>query len=197
MKKQIVRIFYVSMMMLVLSVPAKTQNSRLNFGLQQPQDPATLPVSKVLPQKPVRKSTDSVVPALEKVNANEFRIVSGWKMTEAEQVTASATSIFSEGYITNDWYNATVPGTVLTTLIDQGVYPDPWFGLNNMQIPDSLCRKDWWYRIELPLPDNQAGKNLWLLFNGINYRADIWMNGRLLGTMAGAFARGNFNATAF
>jgi hypothetical protein len=41
-----------------------------------------------------------------------------------------------------------VPGTVLTTLVDRGVYPDPTIGLNNMAIPESLSRQDYWYRSE-------------------------------------------------
>jgi hypothetical protein len=195
MKNHFRKAFLSAIILLVLAIPAETQNSRLNFGLQQPQDPATLPVSKAPVQNPVRKTSVTVVPALEKVAENEYMIASGWKMAEADQVTASAPSIFSEGQNLNGWYNATVPGTVLTTLVDQGIYPDPWFGLNNLLIPDSLCRKEWWYRIELPLPANRDGKSIWLLFNGINYKADIWLNGRLLGRMAGAFARGSFDIT--
>ena len=50
------------------------------------------------------------------------------------------------------WYAATVPGTVLTTLIDRGVYPDYDYGLNNMAIPESLARQDYWYRTEFDAP---------------------------------------------
>ncbi len=110
-------------------------------------------------------------------------------------VTASDQSIFAPGFNTSEWYNATVPGTVLTTLVDQGVYPDPYFGLNNLSITDSLCRKEWWYRLAVKLPENCSGKTIWFLFNGINYKADIWLNGKLLGRIAGAFQRGNFDAT--
>ena len=42
--------------------------------------------------------------------------------------------------IDDDW------GTVLTALVDRGVYPDPAYGLNNLAIPESLGRQDWWYR---------------------------------------------------
>ncbi len=94
------------------------------------------------------------------------------------------------------WLNATVPGTVLTTLVDQGIYPDPYYGLNNLSIPDTLCRTDWWYRISFLSPTKQEDQEAWLLFNGINYKADIWLNGKLAGTMTGAFRRGNFNITS-
>lgn len=172
-----------------------SQNYELNFGLRQPQDPSTVPVSQAKPQLPERKPKIEIQPTLEQVGENEFKLKSGWEMAESEKVTASPLSIFNPKLNTSDWYNATVPGTVLTTLVDQGVYPDPYYGLNNLLIPDSLCRKDWWYRLELPLPENTDGKLVWLHFNGINYKADIWLNGKLLGQMSGAFVRGVFNAT--
>lgn len=175
--------------------PVNAQNYKLNFGLQQPQDPATLPVAKAKQELPVRKAKTVVKPELKQVADNEFILASGWEMAEAENVTAAEHSIFSLALNTSAWYSATVPGTVLTTLVDQGVYPDPYYGLNNLLIPDSLCRKDWWYRLELPLPESVSGKTIWLLFNGINYKADIWLNGQLLGRMAGAFVRGQFDAT--
>lgn len=67
-------------------------------------------------------------------------------MTDADRVVAEGGSLFSPAYDTSGWYNAVVPGTVLTTLVDAGVYPDPYYGLNNMAIPESLCRTEWWYR---------------------------------------------------
>jgi hypothetical protein len=184
----------IIMFLLSLSLCVSAQN-KLNFGLTQPQDPSSLPVSKVAPQTSVRKLKTIIVPVLEKVAENEFLLNTGWEMAEADQVIIASQSIFNPDFNTSDWYNATVPGTVLTTLVDQGVYPDPYFGLNNLSIPESLCRKDWWYRLQLALPQNSAGKTVWLLFNGINYKADIWLNGKLLGRIAGAFQRGEFNAT--
>jgi beta-galactosidase/beta-glucuronidase len=92
--------------------------------------------------------------------------------------------LFNPDFTTSQWYNATVPATVLTTLVDQGVYPDPFFGLNNLSIPESLCRKEWWYRLPLTLPQNVTVKTIWLLFNGTNYKADIWLSGKMLGRIS-------------
>jgi beta-galactosidase/beta-glucuronidase len=84
---------------------------------------------------------------------------------------------------------------VLTTLIARGVYPDPDHGLDNMAIPDSLSRQDYWYRSEFMAPAVLAGRHLELRFNGINYAAEIWMNGARLGDVRGAFTRGLFDVT--
>ena len=169
--------------------------SNLNFGLTQPQVFTTLPVSKGKPMVAVRKEKRKIPATLENVSKNEFLLNEGWEMADADQVTASEQSIFDSKLNTSEWYNATVPGTVLATLVDEGVYPDPYYGLNNLSIPDSLCRKEWWYRLPMKLPENIKGKSIRLLFNGINYKADIWLNGKLLGRIAGAFKRGEFDAT--
>ncbi len=172
-----------------------TQDLSYNFGLQQPQDPSTLPVSLATTQLPDRKPKAAIPALLQQVSETEFILSSGWEMAEAEKVTGAGKSLFNPEFNSSGWYNATVPGTVLTTLVDQGVYPDPYFGLNNLAIPETLSRTEWWYRIPLKLPENCSGKTVWLLFNGINYRADIWLNGQLLGHISGAFIRGKFDAT--
>lgn len=84
---------------------------------------------------------------------------------------------------------------MLTSLVKAGVYPDPYYGLNNLSIPESLCRTEWWYRIRFERPQETAGRHVWLRFDGINYRADVWLNGRKLGAVDGAFTRGIFDVT--
>ena len=184
----------IFIILLLISIGIQAQ-SKLNFGLNQPQDPTTLPVSVVKPQSSVRKVKTVVSAEIHKIAENEYQLSTSWKMAGADKVTGADRSIFNPDFNTSSWYNATVPGTVLTTLVDQGVYPDPYYGLNNLAIPDSLCRKEWWYRLEVKLPENCSGKTIWLLFNGINYKADIWLNGKQLGKIAGAFQRGEFDAT--
>jgi hypothetical protein len=96
------------------------------------------------------------------------------------------------------WYRATVPGTVLTTLVDNQVYPEPLYGENNRPniIPESLARTSYWYRTQFTVPAAFAGRQVWLNFAGINYAADVWVNGTQVGTIRGAFMRGRFNVTA-
>ena len=88
-----------------------------------------------------------------------------------------------------------MPGTVLTSLVNDGVYPEPLYGLHNENIPDELCRTTWWYRTSFIPPAAYAGKHIWLTFHGINYIADVWVNGHKAGTIKGAFARGLFEVT--
>ena len=160
------------------------QELSTNFGLPSRQAEETLPVSSVPVEMPQRVERQPAITVLKPVTDNTWEITSGWKLYEGDKV------------FTDQWYNAVVPGTVLTTLVQQGVYPDPRFGLNNLSIPDDLCRKDWWYCTDFTLSDEMlSGKTLELLFNGINYKADIWLNGSKIGNIAGAFIRGRFDIT--
>jgi beta-mannosidase len=95
------------------------------------------------------------------------------------------------------WYRATVPGTVLTTLVANGVYPEPLYGENNRPnvIPESLARASYWYRAEFRVPGSYKDRRVWLQFDGINYLADVWVNGTKAGEIRGAFARGRFDVT--
>lgn len=148
-----------------------------NFGLRRPQDASELPWSKADIVWPQRTPKQTPAPVLNPVLENKWELQGGWELSEDQSL----------------WYDATVPGTVLATLVHQGVYPDPYFGVNNLVIPDDLCRKDWWYRTEFSLTAEQLAKeSIELLFDGINYRADVLLNGVKLGDIKGAFIRGKF-----
>ena len=137
-------------------------------------------------------------PGAPTVRENVLAFDSGWEMIEAPRLNSpDGAAISTPGFATTDWYDATVPGTVLTTLVDQGVYPDPYFGLNNLLIPETLNKQDYWYRTEFVVPTDFSGRELTLQFNGINYYSEVWFNGRYLGHITGAFIRGNFDVTPF
>jgi len=166
---------------------------RQNFGLVRHQPESTLPRGKAPFDIPVRKAKATVSTTPTAIGTGEYLLNRGWEMADA--LTALKGQVLSDGLDTKDWYDATVPGTVLTTLVDQGVYPDPYMGLNNMAIPDTLCRQDWWYRLSFPTPAPTAGKQAWLHFDGINYKAIFFLNGKLLGQTQGAFRRTRFDVT--
>ena len=124
-------------------------------------------------------------------------LASGWHLQEVAKVSQQAAELSQSGFQPNGWYAATVPGTVLTTLVDRGVYPEPLYGENNRpdKIPESLCRTSYWYRTNFTVPRGYDGKEIWLNFDGINYAAEVWVNGRNAGTIKGAFTRGIFDVS--
>jgi exo-1,4-beta-D-glucosaminidase len=120
---------------------------------------------------------------------------------------------------TDGWYAASLPTTVLNALARDAVYPDPYIGMNNMLIPDASDEFNreyglakfshlpggrnpwsdpWWFRRVFRLPEEFRDKKLWLTFEGINYRAEIWMNGhKIAGSheVVGMFGRWTFDIT--
>jgi mannosylglycoprotein endo-beta-mannosidase len=123
--------------------------------------------------------------------------IDGWKMQDAAKVAEEAAVISTAGFEPQGWYAATVPGTVLTTLVNNGVYPEPLYGENMRAIPESLNKTDYWYRTTFSVPAAYRGRHIWIHFGGINYSAQIWVNGHEVGTMRGAFIRGDFDVSQF
>ena len=162
-------------------------------GLQEPQDPWTLPHAMSPPSAPVAEPV-SASQALQPSGPGAWALDS-WRMQAAPALAAGGAQLSQPEYNDSRWYAAVVPGTVLTTLIARGVYPDPYYGLNNLAIPDSLSRQDYWYRSVFDAPADLRGKELTLTFKGINYAADVWLNGERLGAIQGAFIRGVFEIT--
>jgi exo-1,4-beta-D-glucosaminidase len=127
--------------------------------------------------------------------------------------------ISSVGFQARRWFPTAVPSTVLSALVKNGVYPDPRVGMNSYRIPDSSdefnrdhdlakfshlpdkrnpWRDPWWFRREFKLPELPVGQRVWLHFNCINYRAEVWLNGTRIAdtnTMVGMFQRFDFDIT--
>ena len=126
-----------------------------------------------------------------------------WRMCRAGDVRSTAKEISSPGFNAAGWQAAIVPGTVLTSLVANGVYPDPYYGtvnkLSEGLIPDlaDTGREfyTYWFRTEFDGADAGAGKRAFLQALGINYRAEFWLNGQMLGAMTGMFNDGIFDIT--
>lgn len=121
-----------------------------------------------------------------------------WRIQSSAKVSAGGDSISTTRFKASDWYSASVPTTVLAALVANKVFPDPYIGMNLRSIPgttypigrnfanlpmadSSPFHVPWWYRKTFELPESMRGKHVALHFDGINYRANIWLNGRVIG----------------
>jgi len=145
----------------------------------------------------------------------ELRLADGWSLESSGKVAEGGEAISAASYRPEGWYTVSVPTTVIAALVKHKVYPDPTFGMNLRQYPginypiggnfsnipmqpDSPFALAWWYRKAFMLPAGFKGKTVWLDFNGINYRANIWVNGRQIANVqqvAGAWRTYEFNIT--
>lgn len=118
-----------------------------------------------------------------------------WMLQRASEVTASGETIASADYDCQSWVPATVPGTVLASYLNIGAVPNPNYADDVDQISESFFRSNFWYRDEFEWDGLLKGEQQWLNFDGINWKANVFLNGQRLGRIEGAFMRGRFNVT--
>jgi exo-1,4-beta-D-glucosaminidase len=145
-------------------------------------------------------------------NQNKLILKDDWAIQSSAKVAASGKEISTVEYSTNSWYPTTAPVTVLKALVENKVYPDPYYGTNLLTIPgfrseawgildmpeDSPFCVPWWYRTVFKLPANYRDKYTWLNLHSINYKANVWLNGHLIAdttTVEGAYRLFELNIT--
>jgi len=149
--------------------------------------------------------------------ASESRVMlrEGWELQTSAKVDAKGEVISTPGFAAKDWHSATIPSTVVAALVKDKTFPDPFPGMSLRSFPgmnypiggnfsniamasDSPFAVSWWYRKAFTIPATYKGKTIWLKFNGINYRANIFLNGKQIAKsddVAGAWPTYEFNIT--
>ena len=118
-----------------------------------------------------------------------------WRVERRSVMSGEGAAISRVGFVDAGWVVATVPGTVLTSFYNAGAIADPNFGENQLYISDSYFCADFWYRTEFDAPAVEAGEIAWLDFDGVNWKAQVFLNGESLGRIDGGFIRGRFDVT--
>jgi exo-1,4-beta-D-glucosaminidase len=155
-------------------------------------------------------------PGPKPADAAKFSLNGRWALQSSTKVTEKGEAVSLPSFQPKDWIKANVPTTVVAAQVKSGLLPDPFYGMNLRQYPglsypvganfsnlpmppDSPYAVSWWYRKEFTLPREFAGKTVWLNFRGINYRGNIWLNGKQIANsdqVAGAWRTYEFNVTA-
>jgi len=135
-----------------------------------------------------------------------------WRLQSSPRVSATGDVVSTAAFNPKGWYPVSVPTTVLAALVKNQVYPDPFYGDNLKRIPGyradgwlvmpegSPFRVPWWFRTTFRLPAAYRGRNIVAHFDGINYKANIWLNGRKVAdpsTTIGMFRRFEFDITRY
>lgn len=128
-----------------------------------------------------------------KVSLNSGSAVS-WKV-KAQAEVGNINQIMSPSYDMSDWVSAVVPGTVFGSYVEAGLEKDPNFGDNAYKVDKSKYDRNFWYRTQFATPVLQDGETLWLNFEGINRKGEIYLNGNRLGLLDGFMDRGKFDVT--
>ena len=132
-------------------------------------------------------------------DTNLLMLADGWKIQSADQLAqrqqTDGATISSDDFSARNWHPATVPSTVLAALVADGVYTDIFFGTNLAKIPRAPFTGPWWFRNEFDVHRDQAAANADLIFEGINYRANVWLNGHQIASTNDTF--GSFRIFKF
>jgi len=136
--------------------------------------PVTLFAAQSIESSSAKESPSVATASASSPNLTE--LADGWRIISADQVSDNDASVSSRNLDVSHWYVVRhMPATVLQILEDDGIYKDLYYGMN-LTTPGDLWKKDWWYRTTFTVP---AGRQVYtLIFKGINYRADIWVNGQ-------------------
>lgn len=118
-----------------------------------------------------------------------------WKLKPYKEINSDFEQVLKSGYNTSSWINAVVPGTAFTAYVNAGVEKDPNFGNNIHQVDRSKYDQSFLYRTEFKIPDDFTKERIWLNFNGVNRKAEIYLNGKMLGNLDGFMHRGRFDIT--
>jgi len=139
-----------------------------------------------------------------------------WQMQSSCVAKATGEQISAVGFDAAGWHKTTVPNTVVGSLVDDGTYPDPMFAMNLKKLPGmnytdksffaiqdmpegSPFKCSWWWRTEFTAQPPFAGDHFWLHFPGINYRANVWVNGKKIADakdVAGTYRIFEFDMTS-
>ena len=144
-----------------------------------------------------------------------FLLHHGWKIQSSCNAKGEGKEISTAGFSTIDWHRAEVPTTVVAALVADKTYADPDYGMNLKSLPGMNYSRteffanqpmpegspfgcSWWFRTEFSVPISAQGKSEWLHFDGLNYRANVWVNGEKVGDahdVAGTFRVFEFNVS--
>lgn len=112
---------------------------------------------------------------------NTLVLRSGWQMQSATRLTQKGDALSRPAYTPKDWYKVTVPTTVIAGLLANNVYNfDPFMGMNFEKLKDPILDSPWWFRKQFTLAASDKHRDVVLKLHGINYKANVWLNGTLI-----------------
>ncbi|MDE2638034.1 MAG: hypothetical protein OXI30_16840 [Chloroflexota bacterium] len=115
-----------------------------------------------------------------------------WYIREDAARKGEAEALHSADVPADGWIPATVPGNIQADLEAAHELKPLWYGAGDPRLAE-VAQKDWWYRRDFEAPAAFAGKRLKLVFDGVDYACDVWLNGERLGANAGMFRRFGFD----
>jgi exo-1,4-beta-D-glucosaminidase len=129
-----------------------------------------------------KTAPSEALPSAEKLAENSHLLLKeGWLMQSETKVAEQGATISGLTYAPANWYKVSVPTTIIGGLLANNVYDfDPFYGMNFEKLNDPKFNSPWWFRKDFIMPKTEIGKDVILRLHGINYKANVWLNGVLI-----------------
>ena len=121
-----------------------------------------------------------------------------WQVQSSEKIEQTGDILSTPAANTDGWIDASVPSTLMGVLTSNGIEPEALTAEDYAKIDKQRFEKSWWYRTTFKLPALKEGEHAVLDFDGVCYRANVWLNGQQIANsqeMAGSFRQFEFDIT--
>ncbi|MFK3666302.1 glycosyl hydrolase 2 galactose-binding domain-containing protein [Ochrobactrum teleogrylli] len=128
--------------------------------------------------------------------SGKIELQHGWRLIRDDDAKAAQIDVPNAALGDSGYAIQTMPSTVLNTLSKAGVYKDIYYGDNLTKVDNTLWKHQWWYQTKLDVPEGHDRYTL--IFNGLNYRGEIWLNGQNIAgpdTVVGMSRKYEFDVT--
>lgn len=137
-------------------------------------------------QKPVAPATQG----------NWIELSDGWRLMRDTEVKVGGAELSTTEAPTSGFAVKRMPATILRAMSDAGLTDDLAVGDALARVERDLWKHDWWYQASFDVPTGH--QRYALVFYGITYRAELWVNGKLIaGTdeLVGTYRRFEIDVT--
>ena len=111
-------------------------------------------------------------------NAFTIKLTDGWKVQSSDKTNSTGDILSTSAAQIDGWLPTTVPSTLMGVLTANGQEPEALTAADYQRIDRKQFETSWWYRTTFRLPESKKGEHVILSFDGISYRANVWLNGR-------------------
>ena len=121
-----------------------------------------------------------------------------WQVQSSEKIDQAGDVLSTPAANTDGWIPAQVPSTLMGVLTANGIEPEALTAEDYARIDKKQFEKSWWYRTTFDLPALKEGEHVLLDFDGVCYRANVWLNGQQIANsedMAGSFRQFEYDFT--
>ena len=101
-----------------------------------------------------------------------------WMVQSSEKVRVGGEVLSTQAAPTSGWIPAKVPSTIMGVLTGNSIEKEALTADDYAKIDKTQFEKSWWYRKTFNLPALKEGEHVLLGFDGISYRANVWLNGQ-------------------